>query len=254
MQWFKHDATASNDAKLKRVRMKYGLEGYGLYWYCLELIASEVSKDNITFELDHDAEIISHDTGIHYERVQEMMTFMVNLGLFEENQGVISCIKMAQRLDKSMTSNPAMRVIIDKLRNPNGDSHDGVMIESEKVMQDKIRLDKNKHSMAPDKPDADPVDPSEVASLYNKILGDILPSCKAMSKTRKAKLRARVKKDAKRRDMDWWRRYFEYIATSEFLTGQVTGQNGKAFSADIEWILKPENMLKIIEGKYHREG
>ena len=28
MQWVKHDTNASQDAKLKRVRMKYGLEGY----------------------------------------------------------------------------------------------------------------------------------------------------------------------------------------------------------------------------------
>ena len=33
MKWFKHDANASIDAKLKRLRLKYGMEGYGVYWY-----------------------------------------------------------------------------------------------------------------------------------------------------------------------------------------------------------------------------
>ena len=37
MKWFKHDSNANTDAKLKRVRMKYGMQGYGLYWYCLEI-------------------------------------------------------------------------------------------------------------------------------------------------------------------------------------------------------------------------
>lgn len=144
MKWFKHDSDANADAKLKKVRIKYGMEGYGLYWYCLEMIASEVSKDKLTFELEHDSEIIAHDTGIHYERVQEMMTYMVNLGLFEESSGVVTCLKMAQRLDQSMTSNPAMRKLIDNMKKTNADSHDAIMTESENVMQDKIRIEQNR--------------------------------------------------------------------------------------------------------------
>lgn len=116
MLWVKHDTAANNDAKLKKLRIKYGLEGYGLYWYCIELIAADVTKDNLTFELEHDAEIIAHDTGIHYERVQEMMTYMVGLNLFEQNGSVITCLKIAKRLDKSMTNSPKMREMIEGVR------------------------------------------------------------------------------------------------------------------------------------------
>jgi hypothetical protein len=123
------------------MRMKYGLEGYGLYWYCLELVGAEVSQNKLTFELEHDSEIISFDTGIHHERVNEMMAYMVNLGLFEENNGVLYCLTLAKRLDKSMTSNPVMRKMIGELRE---EGHDKVMTESDKVMQDKIRLDENR--------------------------------------------------------------------------------------------------------------
>lgn len=100
MKWFRHDAAANQDAKLKRVRMKYGMEGYGLYWYCIELVASNVEQNKITFELEHDAEIISFDTGIHYERVNEMMAYMVDLGLFEDSSGTITCMKLAKRADE----------------------------------------------------------------------------------------------------------------------------------------------------------
>jgi len=88
------------DAKLKRVRVKYGMEGYGLYWYCLELIAQTVEKHNLTFELEHDAELISADTNIHQERVQEMMNDMVKWGLFENTDGIVTCLKMATRTDE----------------------------------------------------------------------------------------------------------------------------------------------------------
>ena len=42
------------DAKLQEVLLDYGLEGYGLYWYCIELIAQRVTTNNLTFELEHD--------------------------------------------------------------------------------------------------------------------------------------------------------------------------------------------------------
>jgi hypothetical protein len=100
MKWFKHDSTAYHDAKLAKVRLKYGMEGYGLYWFCLELIAKNVETHNLTFELEEDAELLSVYSGIHYERVQEMMTYMANLGLFENCEGRITCLKMATRTDE----------------------------------------------------------------------------------------------------------------------------------------------------------
>lgn len=149
MKWIKHDTDASQDAKLQNVLLDYGLEGYGLYWYCIELIAGKVDQDNITFELEHDARIIARNTGSTPQKVEEMMRYFVELGLFESSHGVVTCMKLARRLDKSMTSNPQMRCIIERIRECN--SHDPVMIksaldmtESGKVMQDKIRLEENR--------------------------------------------------------------------------------------------------------------
>jgi len=127
--------------------LDYGLEGYGLYWYCIELIAGKVDKENITFELEHDARIIARNVGSTPQKVEEMMRYFVDIGLFENSQGVITCLKLARRLDKSMTSNPQMREIIDKFK-----SHDGVMTPSEKPMQDKTRLDQIKEPLVEAEP------------------------------------------------------------------------------------------------------
>ena len=51
MEWFRHDSNANLDEKLQEVLLDYGLEGYGLYWYCIELIVGKTSADNITFEV-----------------------------------------------------------------------------------------------------------------------------------------------------------------------------------------------------------
>lgn len=101
MKWFKHDSNARHDAKLAKLRMKYGLEGYGLYFFLLECIAGTVEAHNLTFELEEDAELVASMTNIHYERINEMMTYMVSLKLFEQtDKGIITCMKLSTRTDE----------------------------------------------------------------------------------------------------------------------------------------------------------
>jgi hypothetical protein len=134
MKWFKHETSAHVDAKLIKLRMRYGLEGYGLYWYCLEMIANSVEPHNLTFELEHDSEVISYHTGLHHEKVELIMRYMVEVGLFENDRGVVTCLKLAKRMDSSMTSNAKMRGMIKRIRDKYSfsdiNSHDTVMIES----------------------------------------------------------------------------------------------------------------------------
>lgn len=151
MLWFKHDSTANQDAKLKKLKIRYGMEGYGLYWYLVELIVSDIDEGNLTFSLEHDSELISHDTGINQHQVEEMMRYMVELNLFEVNSGLITCMKLLKRLDLSMTSNAKMRGLISKAKANNHDavmtqscvSHDSVMQE-EKRREEK-RIEKSKY-------------------------------------------------------------------------------------------------------------
>ncbi len=127
MKWFKHDSNAGTDAKLRKVRLKYGMQGYGLYWYCLELIAQTVEKHNLTFELEHDAEIIAHDTSIHQDLVEEMMAFMVDIKLFDSVGGRIFCKKMATRTDEYTQK---LLKSLDKIPTQSGESQDIVPTQS----------------------------------------------------------------------------------------------------------------------------
>ena len=51
--------------------------------------------------------------------------------------------------------------------------------------------------------------------------------------------------------LNWWAEFFLSVGKSRFLTGKVNSKDGRAFVADLEWILKPSNFAKIVEGKYH---
>jgi hypothetical protein len=145
MEWFRHDSNANLDDKLQQVLLSYGLEGYGLYWYCIELIVNKVSADNITFELKHDARVIARNTGSTPQKVEEMMKHFVELGLFEAHaNGLITCMKVAKRLSASATSNQYMRKIIhtintnNDLQLPSCQRHDVVMKEENRIEEKKV--------------------------------------------------------------------------------------------------------------------
>lgn len=91
----------------------------------------------------------------------------------------------------------------------------------------------------------------EIIDLYHRIL-PMGRQVRVWNEARRAKLRARWREDAKRQSVDWWERFFRYIAESEFLTGQTTTTGRPPFEIDLEWIVTPANLVKVIEGKYHR--
>lgn len=114
MKWFKHFTNAHDNNKLTKVRMKYGAEGYAIYWYCLELIAGDLGgSESINFELKHDAEVIGFNLKIDSSRVEEIMRYMTTIRLFNEAEGTVSCLKLAKYLEKKSTRNNTIHKIID---------------------------------------------------------------------------------------------------------------------------------------------
>ena len=142
MKWFKHDSDAHIDAKLEKLIMEYGAEGYGIYWYCLELISGKLSAEKITFELEHDAEIIGHRMKVDQIKVENIMKFMIKLGLFSQSNENIFCYALAKRIESSMAKNPQLKDIIDNIKSNPGSS--GKFREmSAQTRLEENRLDKN---------------------------------------------------------------------------------------------------------------
>lgn len=112
MKWFSHEARASRDVKLRKLLMKYGYEGYGLYWYCLENICLGLEPD-LSFELEQDSEILAHEGRMDTLKVEECMKYMVSLGLFDTTEsGTVTCMKLAKFLGESSTRNDKLKGII----------------------------------------------------------------------------------------------------------------------------------------------
>jgi hypothetical protein len=154
MQWFKHDANSATDAKLRKLIIRHGTDGYAIYFHCLELVSGDISETNLTFELEHDAEIIADNLKIKgtpelsaIDKVNTIMKYIIELGLFQETKGRVFCLKMLKRLDLSMTSNTRMRKMITKAK----EHHDPVMINHDSVMQEENRIEEKRRDNKPKK-------------------------------------------------------------------------------------------------------
>ena len=92
----------------------------------------------------------------------------------------------------------------------------------------------------------------EIVKLYHAML-PTLPRVREWTKARQSMLTSRWREKPERQSLDWWRKFFGYVAGCAFLTGNVPGRNGgPPFMADLEWLVRPSNFVKVIEGKYEQ--
>lgn len=91
----------------------------------------------------------------------------------------------------------------------------------------------------------------QIVSLYHEILPE-LPKVRALSKQRKAFIKQRWLEPDGMNSLEDWRQYFRYVRGSRFLMGFSDSRDDRPpFQADLEWLIRPTNQLKVVEGKYH---
>ena len=73
--YFSHDSNARNDQRIMKIRMKYGMEGYGIYFGLIEILR-EQEDYTLTFD---DLESISFDLRVDIEKIEEIVS---NYNLF----------------------------------------------------------------------------------------------------------------------------------------------------------------------------
>jgi hypothetical protein len=90
---------------------------------------------------------------------------------------------------------------------------------------------------------------AEIIALYHETLPS-LPRVRDWTDARQGYLRKRWCEAKDRQSLDWWRDFFGYVGRSDFLMGRKCGRGGEPFQCDLEWLVRPRNFVKVIEGKY----
>lgn len=91
-----------------------------------------------------------------------------------------------------------------------------------------------------------------IVALYHEILPE-LRKVREWGETRRRLLQRRWAEQPERQDLGWWREFFGYVRGSRFLMGQTTGRDSRPFDCDLEWLIRPTNFAKVVEGKYEDE-
>lgn len=110
--YFPHDADMRNDPRIKALRRKYGIEGYGIYCMLLELLT-----DSDFFEYKSDSlniEIMAGDFDIDPDRLNEVLRYICQIDLIQLENDKISCKSLNNRLDPLLSKRKRDRpVVID---------------------------------------------------------------------------------------------------------------------------------------------
>jgi hypothetical protein len=107
--------------------------------------------------------------------------------------------------------------------------------------------------VVPGKPSTPDCPHSEIVSAYHEILPE-LARVRDWTPDRQAFLRTRWREKPERQTVEWWRGYFRYVHGCPFLMGEGNSPGREPFYADLEWLVRPKNFRKVIEGKYQQRN
>lgn len=84
-----------------------------------------------------------------------------------------------------------------------------------------------------------------MGAIWREVCGDVLPVPRGLDRNRQSALRRRFV-DTFSSDMEQWRAFCQRVRGSPFLTGE----NQSGWRADLDFMLKPKNANKLLEGGY----
>lgn len=79
-RYFDHDIDTINDSKIGNLLMDMGMEGYGLFWVCVEQMHKD--KCGIKAADERSIRFIAHKSFSTVEKVEEFLDKAVSYGLF----------------------------------------------------------------------------------------------------------------------------------------------------------------------------
>lgn len=91
---------------------------------------------------------------------------------------------------------------------------------------------------------------SKIIDLYHANL-PTMPRVVEWTPARKTKLRTRWNEKSERQTLEWWEKFFGYVAESDFLCGR---SKNEWTACNLEWLITPSNFVKVLEGNYENRG
>lgn len=251
--YFQHDYNARNDPKLQDVLRENGLMGIGLYWCIVEQLYEQEgflmlsSCKSIAFAMHVDCNVVEH--------------LILDFGLFENDGEKFWSNSLNARLQKRKTISQTRKLAAEKRWKSSRKQTEEYKCNAnamqkqcykrkEKKRKEKekdIDIEEPKGSMSSETSSKDSGSTilKDVLAFFNaEVLKEksLMPQIKTIQNHRKTSLEARIREYGKETVVDTLRK----AICSDFLNGR----NARNFVATFDWVLRPNNFPKVLEGNY----
>lgn len=252
MKWYKHISDSIDDPFIFSLMEEFGGDGYLVFFGVLEIYSREFqTKDD--WKLTEKLSYFRHKLLISQSKFKKILSKITKWDVeYFDDKVSIFIPKFRELLDESTLKK--LRESEKSFRNNSGTvpkteaTDKEVDKDLDKDKEEKDILPKGNKSS--DSPDDDKCPHKDIIKLYHEIL-PTMPKVKEWTKERSKILRSRWKEKPERQNLEYWKNFFEYVALSDFLMGKTE----KPFlNCTLEWLIRPTNFVKVLEGNYHRKA
>ena len=255
--YFSHDCNARMDEKMLAVRMKHGVEGYGVYFMLIERLAEATNH-----ALSKDYDVIAFDFRCTTEVVQAVVE---NFGLFSfTDSGEFYSESLLRRMAEVDEVRERRREAgrkggNNKASNAKEISSSASDLLEKNVAKEKKEKEKKRNNNnvstetyssggseppddAPDAEENDNINYSLLIDYWNTKTGGKCGRLESIENNRRRLVRARIISHGKRK----FQEAIDKAASSDFLMGSTW--------FNFDWFIRPNNFDKIITGNYDNKN
>lgn len=215
--WFKHDSNAKDDPKCVLLIEQLGLEGYGIYWILVETLRDQPD----------------------YKYPLALMPALARRynTSAQKVEAVIKGYQLFMIDDEQFFFSPSL---LQRMEDYDGKREQARLAgkRSAEVRKNQLLIN-DRSTIREDKIREEYISCQLVADSWNQIVTS-LPKIAKITDVRKKAIRSMSN------DLAEFERVFCKVEASDFLSGR----NGQWIGCGFDWVLKPSNWTKVIEGNY----
>lgn len=131
--YFPHDADMRNDPRVKALRRKFGIKGYGIYCMAVEYLTD---AEHFTAPVDNlGLELMAGDFDIETDDLQTVLNYCTQIDLFQLENDFLRCNSLEKRLNPLLSKRESDR---DRVSASNRSENRHSKVKESKVYETKV--------------------------------------------------------------------------------------------------------------------
>lgn len=260
IDWFRWHHGSVTDPKFGLIAKRAGArvsDVIAMWAFVLESASADSDRGTIG-QLDFEA--IEHLLGLEDGQAGRILDGMTQRGLIEAGGRIAAWEKRQPKRERDTDSSADRTRAYRERQKAQGDDDKSHVTPCDATKHQKNARGEESRgeetSPDGDGENGDAVVPPCPQQLIIDLYHRLLPTGRQVrdwTPARATALRARWRDKPQRQKLEWWERFFAYCAASDFLTGKTSSPGRKPFEVSLDWLVKAENMAKVIEGAYENE-